>query len=93
MPQGEVLQFQNPAIAESAGENRDDGTHDLKHAGETTAARHKTLDFSWHSEFLVATRPNFRSRALLVEAEPGVEHSDKIVSNTSFVSMGSGISQ
>jgi len=42
-------------IAESAGENRDDGTHELKHAGDTTPARHKTLDFSGHSEFLVAT--------------------------------------
>jgi hypothetical protein len=31
MPQGEVLQFQNPTIAESAGKNRDDGTLELKH--------------------------------------------------------------
>jgi hypothetical protein len=36
-------------------ENRDGGTHELKHAGDTTAVRHKTLDFSGHSEFLVAT--------------------------------------
>jgi putative transposase len=53
--EGEVFQFQNRPTAESAGKNRDDGTHELKHAENTTAAHPKTLDFSAVSEFLVAT--------------------------------------
>ena len=32
MTQGEVLQFQHRTTTESAGNNRDDGTHELKHA-------------------------------------------------------------
>jgi len=55
MTEGEVFQFQNRPIAESEGKNRDDGTHELKHAENTTAAHPKTLDFSALSEFLVAT--------------------------------------
>jgi len=54
MTQGEVLQFQNRTTAESAGNNRDDGTHELKRAGDITAANPRTLDFSPPSEFLVA---------------------------------------
>jgi hypothetical protein len=41
--------------AESEDKNRDDGTHELKHGGDTTAAHPKTPDFSPRSEFLVAT--------------------------------------
>jgi hypothetical protein len=53
--EGEVLQFQNGPTAESASKNRDDGTPELMHAGDTTADHRKTLDFSALSEFLVAT--------------------------------------
>jgi len=53
--QGEVLEFQNRPTAESAGKNRAEGTHELKHARNTTAARLITRDFSARSEFLVAT--------------------------------------
>jgi hypothetical protein len=49
--EGEVFQFQNGPTAESEGKNRDDGTHEFKHAGDTTAAHPKTLDFSALSEF------------------------------------------
>jgi hypothetical protein len=35
MTEGEVLQFQNRPATESAGKNRDYGTHMLKHAGDT----------------------------------------------------------
>ena len=53
MTESKVLQFQNRPATESAGKNRDYGTHMLKHAGDTTAARPKTLDFSTFSEFSV----------------------------------------
>jgi hypothetical protein len=53
--EGEGFQFHNRPTAESEGKNRDDGTHELKHAENTTAAHPKTLDFSVLSEFLVAT--------------------------------------
>jgi ribosomal protein L40E len=43
--ESEVLQLQNHPTTESAGNNRDDGTHELEHAGDTTAALTKTLDF------------------------------------------------
>jgi hypothetical protein len=55
MTEGDVLQFQDRPATESAAKNRDDGTHELKHAGDTTAAHPKALDFSERSEFLVAT--------------------------------------
>jgi hypothetical protein len=55
--EGEVLHFQNHPTTESAGNNRDDGTHELEHAGNTTATHPETLDFSLRSEFLVATGP------------------------------------
>ena len=41
--EGEVFQFQNGPTTESEGKNRDDGTYELKHAGDTTAAHSKTL--------------------------------------------------
>jgi hypothetical protein len=44
--EGEVLQFQNRPTAESPRKNGDDGAHDLKHAGDTTAVHPKSLDFS-----------------------------------------------
>ena len=53
--EGEVIQFQNRPTAESEGKNPDDGTHELKHAENTTAAHPKTLDSSERAEFLVAT--------------------------------------
>lgn len=53
--EGEVLQLQNGPTAKSAGKDRDDGTHELEHAGDTTAAYLKTLAFSARSEFLAAT--------------------------------------
>jgi hypothetical protein len=65
--QGEVLEFQNRPTAESAGKNRADGTHELKHAGNTTAARLITRDFSARSEFLVAT-----GRRIAFQAKPHV---------------------
>jgi hypothetical protein len=37
------------------GGNRNDRTHGLIHAGDSTAANHKTLDFSSLLEFLVCT--------------------------------------
>src|ERR1700730_3130087 len=43
--ESEVIQLQNHPTTESAGNNRDDGTHELEHAGDTTAALTKTLDF------------------------------------------------
>jgi len=61
MTEGEVFQFQNRPIAESEGKNRDDGTHELKHAENTTAAHPKTLDFSALSEFLVLGRQLFHA--------------------------------
>src|SRR6266852_3266336 len=42
-----------PPDYESAGKHRDDGSFELKHAGDTMAAHPKTLGFSAHSEFLV----------------------------------------
>jgi hypothetical protein len=36
--EGEVLQLQNGPTAESAGKNRDDRTHELEHAADSTAA-------------------------------------------------------
>jgi hypothetical protein len=44
--EGEVLQLQNRPTAESAGKNRDDGTHDLKHAATLRRFDPKSLDFS-----------------------------------------------
>ena len=67
MTQGEVLEFQNRTTAESAGNNRDDGMHELKHASDITAASPGTLDFPPLSEFLVATRA-----FLTVKARPRV---------------------
>jgi putative transposase len=64
MTEGKVLQLQSGPTAESAGKHRDDRTHELEHAGDTTAANSRTLDFSQLSEFLVATS-RFRSRAEL----------------------------
>jgi len=46
MTEGEVLQFQNGPTAESEGKNRNDGTHGLVQAGDTTTAHPKTLHFS-----------------------------------------------
>ena len=42
-------------LTESAGNNRDDRSLELKHAGDSTAADLKTLDFPARSEFLLAT--------------------------------------
>jgi hypothetical protein len=53
--EGEVLQFQNSPTTEAAGNTRDDGTHELKHAGDTAATLQKTLEFSMPSEFSVGT--------------------------------------
>ena len=55
MTEGEVLQFHHRPATESAGKPRDDRSLELKHAGDTTAAHPKTLDFSLLSEFSVAT--------------------------------------
>lgn len=44
----EVLQLQNHPTTESAGDNRDDGTHMLEHAGDTTVVVTKTPGFSRH---------------------------------------------
>jgi len=56
MTEGEVLQFHCSPAAKSAGNDRDDRTHGLMHAGDITAANLKTADFSQLSEFLVGTR-------------------------------------
>jgi hypothetical protein len=53
MTQGEVLQFRNCAATESADKNRNDETQEREHAGDTTAAHPKTLDFSTRLEFSV----------------------------------------
>jgi hypothetical protein len=53
--EGKVLQAQNHPTTESAGNDRDDGTHEFEHAGNTTAAHPETLDFSTLREFLAAT--------------------------------------
>jgi hypothetical protein len=55
MTKREVLQFQNRPATEPAGNGGDDGTHILKHAGDTTSRLRKTLYFWPLSEFLVAT--------------------------------------
>jgi hypothetical protein len=55
MTEGEDLQIQDRPATESAGKSRDDGTHELKHAGDTWPPITKPLDFSDRSEFLVAT--------------------------------------
>jgi hypothetical protein len=57
MTEGEVLKFEDRATPESADKSRNDGTHELEHAGNTTAALTKTLDFSRHSELSVGTPP------------------------------------
>src|ERR1035437_3106279 len=41
-----------PAASEPAGNNRNDRTHERKHAGDLVAVNLKTLDFSPLSEFL-----------------------------------------
>jgi hypothetical protein len=43
--EGEVLQLQNGPTVESADNNRDDRTHELGHARDTTAALPKILEF------------------------------------------------
>jgi hypothetical protein len=53
--ESKVLQFQHRPPGESADKESDDETHMLKHAGHTTTALPKTLEFSRHSEFLVGT--------------------------------------
>ena len=55
MTEGKVLQFQNSPATEAAGNTPDDGTHELKHAGDTAATLQKTLEFSMPSEFSVGT--------------------------------------
>src|ERR1035437_1168021 len=45
----------NRPTTESAGNNRDDRSLELKHAGDSTATDLKTLDFPARSEFLLAT--------------------------------------
>jgi hypothetical protein len=70
--EGEVLQFQNGPTAESASKNRNHGTPELMHAGDTTADHRKTLDFSALSEFLVATgfEVHWRRRAEFLRVMP-----------------------
>jgi hypothetical protein len=58
MTEGEVLQLHNRPATESACKPRNDRSLELIHAGETTAAHAKTLDFSLLSEFSVATGEN-----------------------------------
>jgi hypothetical protein len=55
MREGEDLQIQDRPATESASKSRDDGTHELKPAGDTWPSITKPLDFSDRSEFLVAT--------------------------------------
>lgn len=55
MTRGYVFQFQDRPATQSAGKNRDDGTHELKHAGDITTANPRTLDFSPLAEFSVGT--------------------------------------
>src|ERR1035437_5796549 len=45
----------NRPTTESAGNNRDDRSLELKHAGDSTATDLKTLDFPARSEFFLAT--------------------------------------
>jgi hypothetical protein len=55
MTEDKDLQIQDRPATESASKSRDDGTHELKHAGDTWPPVAKLLDFSDRSEFLVAT--------------------------------------
>src|SRR6266849_5636986 len=57
MAQGEVFYFKNRPATESADKNRNDKTQEREHAGDTTAAHPKTLDFSTRLGFSVATAP------------------------------------
>jgi hypothetical protein len=65
--EGEVLQFKNSPTTEAAGNHREDRTHELEHAGDTTAALPKTLDFWRRSEFLVSTTPSIHLLSILKE--------------------------
>src|SRR6266851_810757 len=51
MAHGNDLKFQNRPATESASKDGNDRTHEREHAGDTTAADAKTLDFSPRSEF------------------------------------------
>jgi hypothetical protein len=73
--EGEDLQFQDRPTAESAGKHRHDGMHELRHAGDTTAAHPKTLDFSERAEFLVATGD--RTHRTTIETESYKELNDE----------------
>jgi hypothetical protein len=53
--QGEVLKFHSRPTTESAGQHRDDGSLELKHAGDIASVNPKTPDLSVISEFLAAT--------------------------------------
>jgi hypothetical protein len=64
MTQGEVLEFHHRPAAQSAGDNRNNRTHCVMHAGDTMAANLKTLDFS--ARFGV-----FSSHRLLRAVQPG----------------------
>jgi hypothetical protein len=55
MAQGNDLKFQNRPATESASKNENERMHEREHAGDTTAADAKTLDFSPLSEFSAGT--------------------------------------
>jgi hypothetical protein len=55
MAQGNDFKFQNRPATESASKNGNDRMHEREHAGDTTAAAAKTLDFSPFSEFSAGT--------------------------------------
>src|ERR1035437_1847844 len=52
--EGEVLQFQNRPAAESAGKNRDDGTHELKHTGANSPTMRSTVNSALPAAFACA---------------------------------------
>jgi hypothetical protein len=55
MAQGNDFKFQNRPATESASKNGNDRMHEREHAGDTTAAAAKTLDFSPFLEFSAGT--------------------------------------
>jgi hypothetical protein len=55
MAQDNDFMFLNRPATESASKNGNDRMHERQHAGDTTAADAKTLDFSPFSEFSAGT--------------------------------------
>src|ERR1035437_589941 len=79
MTEGEVLQLHNRPATESACKPRNDRSLELIHAGETTAAHAKTLDFSLLSEFSVATsasKPLWAGKVFARPARPNARRQE-----------------